>query len=267
MRNRRSIGQGFSQVEIILLLVVIGTISFVGWYVFNRQSSSKKIENTSVANNKSKQETPKVDDEKTSTYSFKELGISMDILPGWEIISNHTQEQSGNRYNWTVQKSDADGKIELSSTGFEGGFYSCDGKDSLTSATVLDVAPTKNSDLTFMSWTFNYNNEHNFDPSNKIYYGIKIVRSDGTNFSSINDSTAIILKNKDVKPGKYFFCLTEPLPGFSLSLNKETLIDASRIDKITALSKDSSDSMFAPLMPTAQSYADIKTMLLTIKSV
>jgi Tfp pilus assembly protein PilE len=254
--------KGFSVVEILIVIVVTGLIGTVGWLVYDRQNSKTDNQNTDTQTSqheeKKQEETPREETKKSTTYSFKELGISMDILEGWDVKTNHTKEEGVNFYNWTVEKAGADGKISLSSSGFRGGFHGCaEMNDPLTAATVKEVAATQNSNLMFMSWSYSYDNETNNRTS--------IVPTTETVFSTTNNSSATAIANKDVKAGNYFFCLSEPQAGFSLKLNNEAATGFSRKDSISALASNSSDSKYIPLPANAQSYADIKAMLTTVK--
>lgn len=249
---------GFGAIELLLIVVVVGLLGFVGWYVYSQKNKNNNQQTATQTTSQQQEETPKEETKKPAPYSFKELGISMDISTGWEVKSNHGQENGANYYRWTVEKAGADGKIELSSTFFQGGFEGCEGSGSLTAATIKEVASTQNSNLMFMSWSYSYDNQTN----NRV----GIVKSDETSFRTTNNGSITPLKNKDVKSGNYFFCISEPTPGFSLSLNKEqSPASSSRKDRIKALPSTNSGSGYVELSPTAQSYADIKTMLNSIK--
>lgn len=247
--------KGFSVVEILVTVVIIGLIGTVGWLVYDRQKDDNQATNTQTS--EQKQEKPKEKLKDSKLYDFKELGISMEILNDWEVKSKPTQSEGANFYSWTVQKSGADGKIELSSRGFRGGFESCEGPGSLTAATVIEVAQTQNANLMLMSWLYSYDNETNHRTS--------IVPTTEAVFRTTNNGSSAAILNKDVKAGSYFFCTSEPQAGFSLKLNNEATPGFSRKDIITALSSSSTDTNYLPLPVNAQSYADIKKMLTTIK--
>lgn len=237
--------KGFTVVEILMLVLVVGLISAVGWFVYSQKTNTQTAEQEQ-------------DEAKSPTlYRFEELGISMDILDGWEVKSNPTQSEGANFYSWTVQRAGADGKIVLASSGFRGGFESCEAVDSLTAATVNEVAATQNSNLMFMSWSYNHDNETNNRTG--------IVLAGETVFRATNNGSASAIANKDVEAGDYFFCLSELRAGFSLKLNNEAATGFSRTDSITALASSSSDNNYVPLQANAQSYAEIKAMLTTIR--
>lgn len=249
--------KGFSVAEVLIVVVVVGLLGAGGWLVYDRQKSKTDNQQTNTQTSEQKQQTPDKKVKHSTPYSFKELGISMDILNGWEVKSNPTKSEGVNFYVWTVQKPGADGKIELSSTGFRGGFEKCEGSGSLTAATVKEVAPTQNTNLMFMSWSYIFDNETNNRTS--------IVPTAETIFRTTNNGSAAAIPNKDVNSGNYFFCILEPQAGFSLKLNNEAATGFSRKDKITALSSNSSDTKYLPLSTDAQAYTDIKAMLTTIK--
>lgn len=232
--------KGFSVVELLIIVVIVGLIGAVGWLVYDRQKNKTDNQQANTQTSEQKQEVPKEEAKNSTPYSFKELGVSMDILNGWEVKSNPTQSEGINFYSWTVQKSGADGKIELSSTGFQGGFEECEGTGSLTAATVKEVAPTQNANLMFMAWSYSYDNETNNRTG--------IVPTSETVFRTSNNGSVTAIANKDVKAGNYFFCISEPQAGFSLKLNNEAATGFSRKDRITALSSNSSpDIKYLPL--------------------
>ena len=251
--------KGFSVIEILLVIIIVGLVGAVGWQVYDRQNNNSgttsKDTNTQVSQQEESVEESK---QGSTTYSFKELGISMDILDGWEVKTNHTQVEGINIYDWTVEKAGADGKIILRSSGFRGGFYGCaEAGDQLTAATVKEVAPTQNENLMFMSWSYDYDNETNNSTG--------IVLTTEAVFRTTNNSSAPAIMNKNVKAGSYFFCLSEPQAGFFLRLNDEAATGFSRKDNISAFASNSSNSNYVPLTADAESYQEIKTMLTTIK--
>lgn len=253
MKNTR----GFTLIEGLLILVIVGLLGGTGWYVWHSKNNVDKsltaVNTSSSTQSVNKNTSKHSSSPKTTPYSFTQLGISMDVLSGWEVKSATTTEEGSNFYTWTVTKTGADGKIAVNSTGFRGGFEEC----ILTPASIKEVAATNNSKLVFMSWSYVYDNKTN--------YRIGIVTADEAVFKTTNNESATSIKNSATKTGDYYFCLGYPLPGFSLGLNSEAAPSFSRKDSITALSSSSSDTKYEPLSPTAQSYADIKTMLTSIK--
>ncbi len=249
--------KGFSAVEVLIVILVFGLVGAVGWFVYDRQKAKSNEQQPTSKISEQKQETTKEVTGKSSPYTFKELGITMEVLDGWEVKSNPTQSEGAKFYSWTVQKPGADGKIVLVSSGFRGGFEGCEGSGTLTAATVKEVAATQNSNLMFMSWSYGFGNETN----NRTI----IAPATEAVFSTTNNASATRIANKDLQAGNYFFCLSEPHAGFSLHLNNEAATGFSRKDTISALASSSSDTMYVTLPANAQSYADIKAMLVTIK--
>lgn len=256
MKNNQ---KGFSAVEGLLILVIVGIIGGVGYFVYNSQKSTNtSLDNANKASTVQKVEksTPKQSTTKPTPYNFQQLGVSMDILDGWEVKSTPSTSEGVNFYSWTVQKNGADGKIVLSSSGFRGGFEQC----GPTQAVIKEVVPTQNNNLMFMSWSYK--------SSGETINNVGIVRSDNSEFSlkgGTDESLTDPIKNRDTKAGNYTFCLGYPAPGFLLELNKESAPGFSRKDSITALSNLSSDNKYVRISSTAQSYPDIKAMLTSIK--
>jgi hypothetical protein len=251
--------KGFSIFEGLLLIIIVGMIGGVGYFVYNSQKNTNiSLDNADKASTAGtvKTSTPRQSTTNSSPYTFEQLGVSMDVLSGWEVKSNPSKSEGVNFYSWTVHKNGADGEIVLSSVGFRGGYEEC----GPTQAVIKEVAPTQNNNLMFMSWSYKNSGE--------TTNNVGIVKSDNSEFSikgGTDESLTDPIKNRDTKAGNYTFCLGYPTPGFSLELNKEATPGFSRKDSITALSNLSSDKKYVRLTSTAQSYPDIKAMLVTIK--
>lgn len=257
---------GFGAVELLLFLVIASSIGGLGYYVFTNvksstpaspySNSSQGVTKTAKPSEKKPKEST-ASSKKSTSYSFDQLGISMDLQEGWEVTTGHTKNEGVNFYEWTVQKTGADGKIEFTSHGFRGGFEGCSEDASLSPVTIKEVAATQNSNLMFMSWSYKNANEVNDR--------VGIVRTDGSVFRTKNNNSTPALKNKDVAAGNYFFCLSEPSPDFFLKLNSEPAPGYSRNDRVAVYSASSTDNKYLPLLSTAKSYSDIKSMLASIK--
>ena len=249
---------GFSVVEVLLILVIVGILGFTGWYVWNASNNADKNLNaasSASSKNTAKKSIPKQSTTEATSYSFSQLGITMNVLSGWEVKNEPTTTDGTNFYKWTVQKSGADGKIVLSSSGFQGGFESC----GPTKAIISDAEPTQNKDLMFLSWSF--------ANSDGTQNRIGIVKSENLEFGPKASSEGLTdpIKNKFLTPGNYYFCLGDPNPGFFLKLNSEAAPGYTRSDSITALSNTGSDTKYVPLSQAAESYPDIKAMLISIR--
>lgn len=251
----RTSEKGFGVIEILIVLAVIGLIGGVSWYVWQNNNDEQSA-NQTVGDPTEDNESENDVNQEPYTYTFDELGISMDILGGWEVTTNHTEEQGVNFYEWIVEKPESDGEIRLGSSGFQGGFHGCDEFNPLNSATVNDVASTQNPDLLFMSWSY--------DSGDETRNRTSIVPASEKVFTAVNDSAVSPIENKDVEKGEYFFCLSEPQAGFSLELNDEPAPSFTRVDSISARASNKPDNQFVALPLDAESYEDIKTMLTSI---
>lgn len=250
---------GFSLVETLVVLAVVALVVGVGWRVYDSRNSNAVVVGDADSQTEMLNQEIERNEQKTNVYLFEELGISMDIIEGWGVKENHTKSPEGdNLYSWTVEKTGEDGKIGLDSRAFRGGFTGCEFEDeTLTKATIHDVAPSNNEGLTFMSWSYKNQDETIFETG--------IVAAEQAVFRKKNDFSAPAIVNEDIAPGSYFFCLSSPHAGFSLSLNEEAISGASRRDTIYALSSKSSNSNFTQLPFSAESYDEIKTMLTSIE--
>ncbi len=72
-------GKGFSPIGLLLILVVMGLIGFLGWYVWQA-----KDETNSAKTNSSRTQTNRQNSvPKTSNYKNTELGISLSYPTEW----------------------------------------------------------------------------------------------------------------------------------------------------------------------------------------
>ncbi len=239
MKNHQS---GFGLIGMILFVVVAGITVFAGWYVWDKQVSNKNSTTTSKSGN---------------LYNFEGLGISMELLPGWGVASTPTVEEGSNFYNWHIEKNGVNGSISLLSSGFRGGFETCNPQK----VEILDKAPTKNSNLTFLYWRATVQNEG--PASEKIEDSISVVDSNqkyfGTSYS--NDELLGEVNTSGLQIGNYYLCGNGPKPGSSLGLNKEPSPGFARRDTISAVVNTADNSSLKEL----QSYKDIRIMLTSIK--
>lgn len=241
--------KGFSAIEGLLIALVLALIGGVGYFVWHARSQNTNLPTTNTINTNS------------NIYNFKELGISMELLPGWAVKANTNVDNGVKSYNWSVEKTGDTGGISLLSTAFSGGFEPlCN--PNLTK--VVDIADTKNNNLKFIYWSGTFQTEGS--ASAKTLDSIVIAKADEKDFSSSysNDSLVGEVKNSELKTGDYYYCSSGPTPGFSLDLNKETSTGTARLDRIYAGINRAPIDSDGDLTST-QSYKDIKTMLTSIK--
>lgn len=74
--------KGFSVVELLIVIVIIGLVGTVGWLVYDRQKSKSddKVTTTQASQQDQKEETPKKEEVKQPTYfEIKELGVKFEL--------------------------------------------------------------------------------------------------------------------------------------------------------------------------------------------
>lgn len=256
--------KGFSVVEALVAVVVIGFVGAIGWTVYgqidddsddtNNQSSIEEKKDDKRDDSKMAEQ-----DDLSTEYKFDQFGISMDVMDGWEVTTNHSEDNGSKVYKWDIENADADSKIMLRSVDFLGGWIGCSEQENsvLIKSTVHDVAPTQNPDLIFMSWTV--------ESSGGVAVSSAIVSAEGKYFRKTQDLSADIIPNSDIEPGDYYVCGEEPGAGFSLGLNEEGVANGARRDYILTATADSTESNLTTIGQDAQSYSDIKAMLTSIK--
>src|SRR4051794_12776305 len=79
--------KGFSIVEILIVIVVVGLVAAAGWLVYDRQKAKASIESTnSQVSTQQKEETPKYVSKKVGTsegqIEMKEWGLKFKIPSG-----------------------------------------------------------------------------------------------------------------------------------------------------------------------------------------
>lgn len=106
--------EGFSAVEILIVVVAIGLVGAVAWQVYDRQLTSKKTDSTQTTTNTTGQkETPKTADpyEGWKAGSFKHTKLSYKLPPNWQNISDNTRFEDGENKYEEVKIKAADGFV------------------------------------------------------------------------------------------------------------------------------------------------------------
>ncbi len=91
--------KGFSAVEIVIVLAVVGVIAAVGWFIYSKQQD-KKTNSTQTATTQSaaqttteKTEEPASEQKyKAKSYTSSKGAFSMDILNGWTVEEDTTYD-------------------------------------------------------------------------------------------------------------------------------------------------------------------------------
>jgi prepilin-type N-terminal cleavage/methylation domain-containing protein len=77
--------KGFSVVEILIVIVVVGLLGAVGWLVYDRQKSSNKEQASSTTQTEQIKKEPEAP--KSSVYKNDELGLSLSYPTEWGTAS------------------------------------------------------------------------------------------------------------------------------------------------------------------------------------
>ncbi len=112
--------KGFSVIEILLVIVVVGLIGTVGWLVYDRQNNNSDTTtedtNTQVSQQEEVREAPE-ETESADPYegwksgSFKYTDLSYKLPPNWEDISDNTKFQDGDFKYEEIKLKAADGFV------------------------------------------------------------------------------------------------------------------------------------------------------------
>jgi hypothetical protein len=274
MKNITS-SRGFSA-GIILVFVLVGGIVATAGYIVSRkekitersQSDTTKVAETTKSSpskaptNEETSTTPSISPGTTpapssTKYSFTELGISMDILQGWSVKKTTATSYESTGYAWEVAKPGVDGKISLSSGPFLGGFEGCE-SSKFYDAEIKEAIPLSLYSLRFMNWSTTSEGVTNSYT--------KVVRSDASYFYPPGAPSKTVLPAVSVGVGKYVYCPSLPDPGFDLEISKlPGFVGAARVDRIEAVKSSSSDKNYQPLSNSSPAYADVRTMMTSIK--
>lgn len=111
--------KGFSVVEILIVIVVVGLFGAVGWLVYDRQKSKadNKDTTTQTSQQEQKQETPKEETKTADPYegwksgTFKYTKLSYKLPPNWQDISDNTKFQDGDYKYEEVKLKASDGFV------------------------------------------------------------------------------------------------------------------------------------------------------------
>ncbi len=79
--------RGFGSLELLLVLVIVGIVGFVAWYVFNTKSDTQS--NLDNANVVSQQVTP------APTFTFKEFGVQIPLPSTLNGLNYEAKEVTG----------------------------------------------------------------------------------------------------------------------------------------------------------------------------
>lgn len=77
---------GFSLVEVLLVLILITLVSFAGWYVLNRKFDEESSKNSLVNQNNTKDQSVT----ENKVFSYKELPFTFKYPSDWKIVENKT---------------------------------------------------------------------------------------------------------------------------------------------------------------------------------
>lgn len=115
--------KGFSAVEILISVVVIGLIGAVGWLVYDRQSASKDTDNdqtTTTQEEKSEEETTKTNG---NTVKFTELGVQISVPDEIKDIVYVIEKQTDHRGKEVIY-------ARLTTRSLQASFSDCDAEGS-----------------------------------------------------------------------------------------------------------------------------------------
>jgi len=88
--------KGFSAIEALLILVIIGMIGGVGYYVYTQNKAATKDNTAQDGSTKTSQKNPDKEEDKTSEYKNETLGFSFKYPKNWsketEVIEGHFKD-------------------------------------------------------------------------------------------------------------------------------------------------------------------------------
>jgi hypothetical protein len=192
-------------------------------------------------------------------FIFKELGISLDVVPGWNVERQTVGSPKSNQiteYIWIIQKKDGDGKLVLDSIQYASNVASACLPADMSPAEVTSVSETENPALKYVTYRANINN--------KDIHAPLIVRSDEKSFyKSESNPDAVTI----VSPGNYYVCTKGfALPGSNLRLGDfPKPFTGEWRQSISALQQSSNSTNWLPLPADSPLLPDISTMLKSIK--
>jgi hypothetical protein len=192
-------------------------------------------------------------------FAFKELGISLNILPQWDVERQTVetlQSKQITEYTWVIEKNDGDGKLVLDSIQYASGSVSACTAADMSPAKVTSVSETEDPALKYVIYTANINGKSVHVPL--------IVRADEKSFyKSESNLDAVSI----VSPGNYYVCAQAfTLPGSKLRLgNFPKPFSGEWRQSISALQKDSTGANWLPLSADSPALTDMSIMLKSIR--
>jgi hypothetical protein len=114
---------GFSIVEGLLILVIVGILGGTGWYVWNSNkkandllNSADKSSNVTATPNKKKVDTKDNKPVDTKTFTDKTTNVSFSYPDGWDIVNNGDPSHVGYLLNMQVSSKDSGSSLVFSLT-------------------------------------------------------------------------------------------------------------------------------------------------------
>lgn len=128
--------KGFSSVEALLILVIVGVIGGVGYYVYQSRQEAKKSQDNAnkssleiEASKKQAEEEKKATDETANWLLYEPPGkqYSMRIPDGWKLVSLSGTDLYGRNSSDTIYKPGTKATVQMMEGGWDGassfGFY------------------------------------------------------------------------------------------------------------------------------------------------
>lgn len=99
MKTIKTNQKGFSALEIVIVLAVVGVIAAVGWFIYSRQQDKKTNSTQTATTQTAAQTTTEKTEEpaseqkyKAKSYTSSKGAFSMDILNGWTVEEDTTYD-------------------------------------------------------------------------------------------------------------------------------------------------------------------------------
>jgi hypothetical protein len=260
MKNQK----GFLDLTLILALVIIIAVGgFVWWRVSNADEPT--VADSTYQNSNSDKSSIAV------VQKYEEIGLQQELPQGWTVSRTEDTNKGFKSVSYLVENSNSDLSIDISLSGFLGGFYGCSAGElgSISAVNRMLVSePTESIEYHILGYS-----NVSVDPGASNYEdSLILVNSDELRWYENNpgnyassDNPGIESKNL-VEGREYFVCATEPRPGMFIDTPLKFATGDDMASMVNISVSSDTNSLVEHITSRSKDFADVLSILKSTKS-